>query len=70
MPPGLINLRGAQAMDGDTHDFLEGVQHCFGLCVAQAADIRRISLEGKEGMPASVTEPGKDGINCMHSLTV
>ena len=35
----------------------------FGLCVAQAADIRRISLEGKEGVSAPVAEPGKDGID-------
>jgi hypothetical protein len=30
----------------------------FGLSVAQAADIRRISLDGKEGAPAPVAEPG------------
>lgn len=35
----------------------------FGLCVARAADIRRISLEGKEGAPAPAAEPGKDGID-------
>src|SRR5580658_7599458 len=38
------------------------------LCVAQAADIRRISLDGKEGVPAPVTEPGKDGIDRIHKV--
>ena len=40
----------------------------FGLSVAQAADIRRISLEGKEGVPAPVAEPGKDGIDRIHKV--
>jgi acetyl esterase/lipase len=32
------------------------------------ADIRRISLEGKEGVPAPVAEPGKDGIDRIHKV--
>ncbi len=31
-------------------------------------DIRRISLEGKEGVPAPVAEPGKDGIDRIHKV--
>ena len=40
----------------------------LGLSVAQAADIRRISLEGKEGVPAPAAEPGKDGIDRIHKV--
>jgi acetyl esterase/lipase len=40
----------------------------LGLSVAQAADIRRISLDGKEGVPAPVAEPGKDGIDRIHKV--
>lgn len=40
----------------------------FGLCVAQADEIRRISLEGKEGVPAPAAEPGKDGIDRIHKV--
>ena len=40
----------------------------FGLCVARAADIRRISVEGKEGVPAPAAEPGKDGIDLIHKV--
>lgn len=40
----------------------------FGMCFAQADDIRRISLEGKEGVPAPVAEPGKDGIDRIHKV--
>jgi len=32
------------------------------------ADIRRISLEGKAGVPAPVAEPGKDGIDRIHKV--
>lgn len=32
------------------------------------ADIRRISLEGKEGVPAPVAEPGADGIDRIHKV--
>lgn len=42
----------------------------LGLCIAQAADIRRISLEGKEGVPAPVAEPGKDGIDRIHKVEI
>ncbi len=40
----------------------------FGMCVAQAADIRRISLEGKEGVPAPAAEAGADGIDRIHQV--
>ena len=40
----------------------------LGLGVAQAADIRRISLEGNEGVPAPAAEPGKDGIDRIHKV--
>ena len=33
------------------------------LSTADAADIRRISLDGREGAPAPVAKPGKDGIH-------
>lgn len=35
----------------------------FGLSIVQAAEIRRISLEGKEDVPAPETKPGRDGID-------
>ncbi len=35
----------------------------LGLCAAQAADIRRITLDGKEGVPPPPTQAGKDGID-------
>lgn len=37
-------------------------------CSAQAADIRRISLEGKEGVLAPLVEPGADGIDRIHKV--
>jgi hypothetical protein len=40
----------------------------LGLSVAQAADIRRISLDGNDGVPAPVVEPGKDGIDRIHKV--
>lgn len=40
----------------------------LGLSVAQAADIRRISLEGKDGVPPPVVEPGRDGIDRIHKV--
>ena len=40
----------------------------LGLSVAQAADIRRISLEGQEGVPAPAAEPGQDGIDRIHKV--
>ena len=40
----------------------------LGLSVAQAADIRRISLEGKDGVPAPEAVPGKDGIDRIHHV--
>jgi len=39
-----------------------------GLSVAQGADIRRISLDGKEGVPAPVAESGGDGIDRIHKV--
>ena len=40
----------------------------FGLSVARGADIRRISLDGKDGVPAPVAESGKDGIDRIHHV--
>jgi acetyl esterase/lipase len=40
----------------------------LGLSVAQAADVRRISLEGKECVPAPTAEAGKDGIDRIHRV--
>jgi len=40
----------------------------LGLRGALAAEIRRISLEGKEGVPAPAAEPGKDGIDRIHKV--
>ncbi len=40
----------------------------FGLSVVQAADIRRISLDGKDGVPAPAVVPGKDGIDRIHKV--
>jgi acetyl esterase/lipase len=40
-----------------------GLLAALGLCTAQADDIRRISLEGKEGVPPPPTLAGKDGID-------
>ncbi len=42
----------------------------LGLSIAQAADIRRITLEGKEGAPSPAVEPGKDGIDRIHKVDV
>ena len=39
-----------------------------GSSVARAADIRRIALDGTEGVPAPVAEPGKDGIDRIHNV--
>lgn len=36
--------------------------------LAAAAEIRRISLEGKEGVPAPQAVPGKDGIDRIHKV--
>lgn len=40
----------------------------LGLSVVQAAEIRRISLDGKEGVAAPATEQGKDGIDRIHKV--
>jgi acetyl esterase/lipase len=40
----------------------------LGMSLAQAADIRRISLEGREAVPAPAVEPGKDGIDRIHKV--
>lgn len=40
-----------------------GLLATLGLCTAQADDIRRISLEGKDGIPPPPTLAGKDGID-------
>jgi acetyl esterase/lipase len=40
----------------------------FGLRVAQAGEIRCISLEGKEGASIPAAEPGKDGIDRIHKV--
>ncbi|MCX7006936.1 MAG: alpha/beta hydrolase [Kiritimatiellaeota bacterium] len=40
-----------------------GLLAALGLCTAQADDIRRISLEGKDGVPPPPTLAGKDGID-------
>ncbi len=40
-----------------------GLLATLGLCAAQAGDIRRISLEGKDGVPPPPTLAGKDGID-------
>ena len=39
-----------------------------GSSVARAADICRIALDGTEGVPAPVAEPGKDGIDRIHNV--
>jgi len=48
--------------------FVPALLVVLGLSMAQAADIRRISLEGKDGVPAPVAEPGKDGIDRIHKV--
>jgi len=40
----------------------------FVTSLVQAADIRRISLEGREGVPAPAVEPGQDGIDRIHQV--
>jgi acetyl esterase/lipase len=40
-----------------------GLLAVLGLCATQAEDIRRISLEGKDGVPPPPTLAGKDGID-------
>ena len=59
----LNRLLQALAWDAVSHHPLSGVR-----AVKQAADIRRISLEGKDGVPAPVAEPGKDGIDRIHKV--
>jgi len=40
----------------------------LNITAAWAGEIRRISLEGKEGVPAPAAEPGKDGIDRIHKV--
>jgi acetyl esterase/lipase len=47
---------------------IAAVMVVLGLSVAQAAEVRRISLAGKDGVPAPVAESGKDGIDRIHKV--